>query len=106
LPGSIYLKGGIPRIIDGSAPPTAPGKFEIKGGVANFLAIENLDLADDLYWYPSAEDYSAGRYFIIPAVVGSVGNPLLVPAEAAVLWFMASGATAINFKVLAFLRRG
>lgn len=99
-----HIKGGLPiPIIQGTA-DVAVGMFEWAGGASNFLMFENLSAANDIVLSFCLEDATAGVGMVVPAVVGSVGNPLLLPVEAGRFWVQALAAAA--FRALVLVRRG
>lgn len=102
----MYLRGGIPTLITGSVTASDVSKFEIPGGVANHFLLQNLDAAIDLKLYFSQADADADRGILVPAPLGSPGNPLELPAEISTFWLKSASTGTVQFAAVALLRRG
>jgi hypothetical protein len=106
--GAMYIRGGIPTLLSGSAPGVAsvPARFRFSGGVTNHVIIQNQDETTDMVLFLTEAEATAGVGLVIPAKPGSCGNPLAMPAEMSSFWVRSAGVGAINFVALGFLRRG
>jgi hypothetical protein len=102
--GSIYMRGGLPEVLAGTATATFQ-KWEFKTGVTNHLTLENLSTTEMLHVAFWQADADAGRYVEVPPIIGSPGNPLQIPVEAAELYLRAE-RTTVAFRALGLVRRG
>ena len=95
----MYLRGGIPRKISGTAVATGWSRHDFPDGVANFLVfVNNGAVAVEIAL--SKEDADAGVGWTIAA-----GKDIAWPAECASIWVKAASSTAA-WVAMAFIRRG
>lgn len=99
-----YIRGGLPVVLNGTATVT-PQQFRWREGISNDLYFQNLDTTNDIYLYLTEADKTAGKYVLIPATIGTPGNPFHMALELGELWVASAAATAAFQAVLA-VRRG
>lgn len=99
-----YIRGGLPVVLNGTATVT-PQRFDWRLGVSNAIFFQNLDTTNDIYLYLSEADKDAARYVLVPATIGTPGNPFSMPLELGEIWVASAAATAAFQAVLA-VRRG
>jgi len=102
--GLVFVRGGIPRIMQGTTKVTTVERWGWLEGRSQQLYIENNSVTADLVVSFCQADADAGVGITIPATVGSAGNPFILPIEAVEIFTKA--AAAVPFTVLVLLRRG
>lgn len=109
MSASIYLRGGQPLVVSGTAkasPTALEQHWPWTKGSSNWLYFQNLDPSSQITLYFHQEDADAEiNGVIVPAGLGTPGNPLSLPIEAGCFWLRSSPNDAA-FACLVLLRRG
>jgi len=104
--GAMYIRGGIPIGIRKTVDQVG-AKYVFPKGVSNFVVWYNHSGTIALRVYFTEEDFTAGtNYALIPATVGTPGNPLEIPAELGEFWAAADTTGSVEFTAIAMIRRG
>lgn len=98
------LIGGPGRVLKGTATTTAQ-LYEWQGGRSNWFYFENLDPTSTITLYFTEADKDAGNGILIPPGIGTPGNPLSLPLQAASFW-MKSDLGDADWRLLICTGRG
>jgi len=98
---AIYLRGGLPRKISGSAEVTQWDEFPVCGGQANAVIVRNTGSTNPLFVAFGREMKDANEGW----EVAKSSETVLLPAEFGSIWVKSTGG-ATTFEALVFVRRG